>query len=194
MNQPLYTVDRYGARRRGDWIQTYSGRQFFPLDPQFGEIALIDIAAALSKLTRYCGHCLRFYSVAEHSVLMARHLLGQGEMIEVVRAALLHDASEAYLVDVPRPIKGELGPYREIEDGLMHVIASRFGFDWPLRAVVKHADDAILADELAQNMSPPPVPWHQITGAPLGVTLQCWLPDKAFVEFMRMASDCGAAE
>ena len=190
----LYTADRYGVIRRGDWIQTYTGKQFFPLDPQFNDIALIDIAAALSKLTRYSGHCLQFYSVAEHSVLMARSLLARGVMIEVVRAALLHDASEAYLVDVPRPIKGELGPYRAIEDGLMHVIAVRFGFDWPLHPAVKHADDAILADELAQNMAAPPVPWRQITTAPLGVVLQCWSPNRAFTEFMRMAADCGALD
>jgi hypothetical protein len=98
--------------RKGDWIQTFSGGQFWPLDPIADEIHLIDIAAALGKECRYGGHCLRFYSVAEHSVLMyraARMLVAPavpGSSIGEPRArCCFHDASEAYLID---DIRGRL--------------------------------------------------------------------------------------
>jgi uncharacterized protein len=136
------------TERKGDWIQTYSGAQFWPLDPRADEIDLIDIAAALSKLCRYGGHCKRFYSVAEHCVLMARMMPRQ-----LRREALLHDASEAYLVDIPRPIKPSLGGYAEIEHGLMLVIGKKYGFAWPVCAEVKAADNAMLHDEMLQNMA-----------------------------------------
>src|SRR5690606_29748913 len=96
--------------RKGDWMQTFTGRRFWPLDPRPDEICIEDIAHALSMQCRYAGHCLSFYSVAEHSVLLSQHVAEPFR-----RWALLHDASEAYLVDVPRPIKGDLSNYRAVE-------------------------------------------------------------------------------
>lgn len=180
--------DATGRARVGDWIQTYTGKQIFPLDPRPNVYDIIDIAAALSKLTRYSGHCLRFYSVAEHCVLMARKARDLGLDNRTCRAMLLHDASEAYLIDVPRPIKGALGNYVEIEDGLMAAIAPRFGFDWPLPPIVKTFDTNILNDEMSQAMAPPPAPWRH-GGDPLGVALQFWSPDEAFAQFL---STCAA--
>lgn len=177
--------------RKGDWMQTYSGRQFWPLDPRADDVMLVDIAAALSKLTRYGGHCLRFYSVAEHSVLIARALRANGYDPQVCRAGLLHDASEAYLSDVIRPIKPYLANYLTIEARLMLVIAERFKIDVALPAAVKAADNAILSDEMVQNMAPPPASWH-LDGA-LGVKLYFWTPDEAFAEFMREADRLGVA-
>lgn len=176
--------------RQGDWTQTYSGRQFWPLDPRPEDVALIDIAAALSKIARYGGHCLRFQSVAEHCVLMVRRMDGVRTPRER-RTVLLHDASEAYLLDMPRPLKPYLPGYLAFEDQLMRVIAQRFDFDWPLPAWVKALDTGILRDETAQNMAPPPVPWRQFAEPALGVTLQFWSPDQAFAEFMSAAQDCG---
>lgn len=174
--------------RKGDWIQTFTGGQFWALDPREEEINLIDIAAALSKLCRYGGHCKRFYSVAEHCVLMARMVRP-----DLRREALLHDASEAYLVDIPRPIKGSLGNYVEIEHGLMTVIARKYGFSWPVHAEVKAADNAMLHDEMLQNMAAPPARWHQIEGDPLGVTLQFWSPELAMQQFLLAAHEYGVA-
>lgn len=182
--------DKDGVLRVGDWIQTYTGKQIFPLDPVRNVYDIIDIAAALSKLTRYNGHCLRFYSVAEHCVLMARRARDLGYGDATCRAMLMHDASEAYLIDVPRPIKPSLGGYMEIEAALMVVIAARFGFEWPLPAIVKTFDTNMLNDEMRQAMAPPPSPWRH-GGEPVGVTLQFWSPDQAFAEFLSCCAGLG---
>src|ERR1035437_1784040 len=106
---------------RGDWMQVYSGARFYPLDPRPDEIDAADIAHALSLLCRYGGHVDRFYSVAEHCVLMSRAVAPENAL-----AALLHDATEAYVVDVPRPLKRCLRDYAPIEAAVWRAIASRF--------------------------------------------------------------------
>jgi hypothetical protein len=184
-------LDALGRERNGDWIQTFTGKQIFPADPVLNVYDIVDIAAALSKLTRYNGHCLRFYSVAEHCVLMARKAQSMLLPLETCRAMLLHDASEAYLIDVPRPVKPLLGGYFEIEAAIMHEIAGRFCFAWPLEQIVKDYDTNILNDEMMQTMAPPPSPWRH-GGECLGVTLQHWTPERAFAEFMREAAMCRA--
>lgn len=166
------------AAHRGDWMQLASGRAFYPLDPRPEEIHIEDIAAALSKLCRYGGHCKRFYSVAEHCVLMA-HAAPDGMHL----AALLHDASEAYLSDMIRPIKRHLENYERIEAELERVIAQRFTLEFPMPAAVKALDNAILVNERDQAMVTPPQPWG-LTEPALGVTLQFWTPEKAEYEFL----------
>jgi hypothetical protein len=187
-------VRRFGARgryigltrpqsqdsgRRGDFMQTYTGRKFWPMDPRADEVFIEDIAHSLSLQCRYAGHCHRFYSVAEHSVLIARHLRWEG--VDVALWALLHDASEAYLVDVPRPVKPYLGGYREAEAKVMAVVSARFDLANEMPAVVHEADNRIIADELA-NLAP--MDWHAEWDNPLGVTLRYWSPAKAEEEFM----------
>ena len=107
--------------RKGDFIQTFTGRMFWPIDPQPDEVDIEDIAHALSNVCRFCGHTREFYSVAQHSVLVS----------EIVPAAfalegLLHDATEAYISDVARPVKPYLTNYKEIEINLYRAIAKRF--------------------------------------------------------------------
>lgn len=165
--------------RKGDWMQTITGKQFWPLDPRPEEVDILDIAGALSKLCRYGGQCLRFYSVAEHCVHVARNAPDDLKLV-----ALLHDASEAYLSDVIRPIKSYLINYLDIEAGLERVISERFMLPWPMPAEVKRLDTAILADERDQAMAPPPVPWHQTTEPALGIQLQFWTPKRARAEFL----------
>lgn len=184
--------------RKGDWIQTYTGRQFWPLDPRPEEIHLIDIAAALAKECRFGGHCLRFYSVAEHSVLMYREAKAQEQRPEDLRAVLLHDASEGLgLRDMPRPIKSDLANYKAVEAGVMQAVARRFDFAWPMSPVVKALDEAIGLAEQQQNMAPPPAAWfdgvHEVFAArvPLDVRLEYWPPDRAFSEFVSAAAELG---
>jgi hypothetical protein len=165
--------------RAGDWIQTWSGQAFWPVDPHAEDVLIEDIAHALSHLCRYSGHCLQFYSVAEHSVLLSRAVPPEDALW-----ALLHDASEAYLVDVPRPIKPYLGGYLEAEARIMAAVCERFGLPPEMPASVKAADYAILTDERMQNMAAPPVRWST-DGEPLGVTLQLWSPVVARAEFRR---------
>lgn len=164
--------------RKGGWIQTYTGRQFWPMDPCPEEVIIQDIAHSLSMMCRYAGHCERFYSVAEHSVLLARHVSPANKL-----AALLHDSSEAYLVDVPRPVKPFLAGYREAESLVMEAVCTRFGLPIEFPQEVHDADKAILTDEMRQNMKPAAVAWES-EAEPLGVKLQYWSPEEAELEFM----------
>lgn len=178
--------------RCGDWMQTYSGKQFWPLDPRPEDIDIVDIAAALSKLNRYGGHTVKFYSVAEHCVLMTRAARAGGFSNDICFQILMHDASEAYLSDVIRPIKPYLDNYAEIETNLMRVIARRFRFEWPPSDVVKVFDNAILVDEMQQAMCKPPAPWFgDNPPRPLGVTLKFWSPTCAATEFLHEFLDLG---
>lgn len=175
--------------RIGDWMQTYTGRQFWPLDPRPEDIEIADIAAALSKLCRYGGHCLRFYSVAEHCVHVAA-----AARPSLALTALLHDASEAYLSDIVRPVKPYLSNYMDIEDGLERTVSERFGTIYPLPAEVKKLDNAILWAEMLQNMADPPEPWTKwLTDEPLNVKLQFWSPERAGAEFMAAFRSYGGA-
>lgn len=168
--------------RTGDWMQTFSGRQFWPLDPLSHEIYIEDVAHSLSMQCRFGGHCLQFYSVAEHSVLLARYFANADYHTRLW--ALLHDASEAYLADVPRPVKPFLPGYKDAEAAAMAAVVERFKM-LPLRIpdAVKEADDGILVDEAAQNMAAPPVAWND-SGKALGVNLKFWTPKEAKSEFI----------
>ncbi|WP_085025277.1 hypothetical protein [Ensifer aridi] len=167
--------------RVGDWIQTFTGKRFYPLDARIEDIDIRDIAHALSMQCRFAGHCLRFYSVAEHCVHLSRYLHPQHGLL-VARWALLHDASEAYILDVPRPLKPFLTNYREIESHLMAAIARRFALYAAMPSALKEADNRILADEAAQNLLP--LQWDYQPGAPLGIDLQFWTPEEAEREFL----------
>lgn len=156
-----------------DWIQTYTGGMFHPMNPRADELRLADISAGLSKVCRFAGQCIKFYSVAEHSVLMAE-VASKGNQL----TALMHDASEAYLTDVPRPIKRCLTGYAGMEHRLMQVIADKYKTLWPLPPEVKQLDNQILTDEREQNMAAPPSPWLENEKA-LGVKLKFWTPAEA---------------
>ncbi len=147
---------------RGNWIQTYTGRQFWPLDPRPVDIDLKDIAHALSQQCRFSGHTNEFFSVAQHSANVAAYLEREGHSEATQRCGLLHDASEAYLIDVPRPMKRLLPDYIAAEDDLQSVIAERFKISWPFPEPVHHADNVMLASEAKRLLKPPPAPWEKM--------------------------------
>lgn len=132
---------------RGDWIHTFTGR-FFPLDPHESEIDIETIAHALSNLCRFGGHVNRFYSVAQHSVLCSRMAPDEYKL-----EALLHDASEAYLVDMPSPIKAMLPDYKAMEHNIEKVIAAKFNLPSPLSPIVKIIDRRMLITEAAELLN-----------------------------------------
>lgn len=171
--------------RQGGFIQTFTGRQFWPLDPRPDEVHIEDIAHALSNQCRFAGHVLRRYSVAEHSVHIGRWLLARYP-VERALWGLLHDGSEAYLVDVPRPIKPHLTGYAAAELRVMAAICTRFSLPLDMPYAVKEADDRILIDERAQAMRPANYDGGWPDVPPLGVTLQFWTPEEAEEEFMDM--------
>lgn len=176
-------ADEGGSWSRGDWLQTYTGRRFYPLDPQPGEIDRLDIGHALSLLCRYGGHVDRFYSVAEHSVLMSRTLAPSGRTAAL--QALLHDATEAYIVDLPRPLKRlePLAGYRSIESSVWAAIAQAFGVPVVLEAAVKEADNRILLTE-RDALMPRAERWMVDEDfAPLPVRIEAWRPELAEIEW-----------
>lgn len=169
--------------RVGDWIQTFSGVQFFPLDPRPEEINIIDIAHALAHQCRYGGHSKVFYSVAEHCVHLHDYALGHN-MGNIAFSTLMHDAAEAYLVDVPRPIKNHLSDYKRIEIGLEEAIFNKFGLPFPNPPETMVLDSRILTDERLQLMADPPIAWSN-EREPLGITLNYWTPRRAEKEFLK---------
>lgn len=158
---------------RGDWMQTYTGRTFYPLDPRPEDIDARDIGHALSMIIRFGGHCRRFYSVAEHSLIIADHVPESDALW-----ALLHDASEAYVNDLVRPLKYALPAYRRIESKVM--IAIRKHFRLPAKPdSIKQVENRLLLTERQQLMAPPPKPWFVDDLEPLPVNIQCLDPATA---------------
>lgn len=170
------------AERKGDWIQTYSGVQFWPLDARPEEVRIEDIAHALSNLCRFGGHTNTFYSVAQHCCLVAQHCPPEHRF-----AGLLHDATEAYLVDVPSPIKQFLVGYKDIEAGLARVIGERFGVCLePLPPDVHEQDARALWTEKRDIKGPQPARWGIPEMEPYPTHIQTWTPAYAEKAFLRM--------
>lgn len=185
-----------------DWIMTASGRPFWPLEPRVEDVSIEDIAHHLSHLCRFTGAVRMFYSVAQHSVLVSRMLapaidVGMANRHELARHrqvglfGLLHDASEAYLMDIPRPLKraAAFAPYRDAEARLQHVIYQKFGLD--LReepSELKQVDRRMLRTEQRDLMPPPDhgedrtdvEPFSSIALDSLGV----WAPPRARMHFL----------
>ena len=123
-------------------IRTFSGHYLDVFDPDPDKITIEDIAHSLAMQPRFGGHTKRFFSVAEHSMDVATFV-----PFELKLEALLHDASDAYIGDMPSPIKSRLPDFQRLEDNLMQVIAKKFGFGWPISDVVKDSDRICLEME-----------------------------------------------
>lgn len=135
--------------RKGGWIITFTGKQFFPLDPRLEDIDVNDVAHALSNQCRFAGHCTSFYSVAQHCVLVSQMCPPDDALW-----GLLHDATEAYLIDLPSPLKKseEFAFYKTTEKNLMNVICDVFGLSHDEPPSVKEVDKRMLATE-ARDMT-----------------------------------------
>ena len=137
-------------------IEVLHQRFVDPLNPNPADIRIQDIAHALSNQCRFSGYTSRHYSVAEHSVYVAKmvsaHLryktkVSQQDHNRIVRQALLHDATEAYLVDLPTPIKKHFPEFRAAEKKLWTVIAKVFDVDEEMHPLVKEADGRMCTTE-----------------------------------------------
>lgn len=180
-----------------DWIQTVSGRKFFPLDPRPEDICIEDIARALSNTCRFTGHC-RFYSVAQHSVLVSMRVPE-----EAAAWGLLHDSAEAYLNDVARPIKGNVFfsapegfiPYKVVETRVLKAIAEAFHLDWPIPGSIKEVDDRMLLTEQRDLLGPQIEPWN-VPATPYEdlVLLDPWSPATAERFFLQRFHALGLHE
>lgn len=135
------------AAEVGGWIYTHTGRKFWPLRPSSTDVDIRDIAHALALKCRYGGHCREFYSVAQHSVLVSQVVEKRGGTETEQLYGLLHDAAEAYLADVPSPVKPRLIGFAEAERQVMIAIAARFRLGPWEPEIVKAVDEGIQVDE-----------------------------------------------
>lgn len=147
------------------WIQTRSGLAFDLLSPKEDQVCLADIAWAIGRIARYTGHGLRHCSVAEHSVRCS-DIAERRHGPEAAWAALMHDAHEAYVGDVARPLKeamrrrmlGDLDPFSRIEQACSEVVARKYGVTKNQEVPV--IDVADLSVEAVINLRfPPPRQW-----------------------------------
>ncbi len=137
------------------YITTYTGVHFYPTEPEPDGIRIEDIAHSLSMLCRANGHYREFYSVADHSIDCAAEAAARGLGAYTAMLCLLHDAAEAYISDIPRPVKRELYGIYGIEEKLAAMIYKKFIGREPTEeelAKVREIDDAMLFHEFKENM------------------------------------------
>ena len=183
---------------RGNWMQTYTGNRFFPLNPSPEDFNLLDIAHSLSLQCRYNGHVIKFYSVAEHCVHVSMAVEAEFGR-ELALWGLLHDASEAYVGDMVRPLKLKMVSFIEVEIRILWSMADAFGLDapttvnsetmCPIPQEILAVDTRILVDEKAAIMTSSMHRWD-ITGMmPVNAPIQCWSPEDAEREFVKRFED-----
>jgi hypothetical protein len=192
------SLEGIGARTdRGHNMVTRSGLPFFPLQPDHNEIRLADIAAHLSKQCRFVGATRVFYSVAEHCVRMSWHF-APGPL---AREALLHDAAEAYIGDLIRPVKADCPDWRAIDARVDAACRARFGLPGQMSAEIRLADLRMAMTERRELIAPSPTvdwgdnlppPYLMRIGGPrlFGRRLpgwRCWSPARAEREFLKRA-------
>jgi len=175
-------------------IETYSGLYVDPLDLAPADVRLEDIAQALSNTCRYTGHCKRFYSVAEHSVRVANRVADLGGDFTAERFALLHDASEAYLLDLPRPVKQQMPTYLDAEEQAQRAIcAALLGGELlseKSRKLIKQADNDLLVTEARVLMPSHGAGWG-VPGEVIRFDRPGWEPLEAEAAFVGRALDLG---
>ncbi|MCY1366462.1 hypothetical protein D9M69_533590 [compost metagenome] len=171
------------------WILTRSGRKFDLARPTADMVDPTDIAHSLSMQCRFNGHTRSFYSVAQHCCLVADLVPAEHQL-----AALLHDATEAYVGDMVRPLKdgmrehanslGLLSLYDEVEDRVWVAICNRFNLNPELPDYVKHADLVALSTEKRDLMPEHPEPWACLEGVdPHAAFIDPWQPSYAAIHY-----------
>ena len=125
-----------------DYVSTFCGNRFYPLVPHIDQVDIEDIAHGLAYQCRFNGQTREFYSVAQHSLAVAELVAPHQRM-----AALLHDAAEAYLGDMVKPLKVLLPAFAVLEERVTDIIARAFEIDFSDYAPIKRADLIALATE-----------------------------------------------
>lgn len=171
------------------WILTRSGRKFDLANPTATMVDPADIAHSLSMQCRFNGHTSAFYSVAQHCLLVADLVPAEHQL-----AALLHDATEAYVGDMVRPLKqgmhnwakhhGLACAYEATEERVWHAICDRFNVDPIMPKSVKHADLVALATEKRDLMPQHPEPWPCLDGIePAAYQIDPFQPSVAAIQY-----------
>lgn len=178
-NRPLTHEERYA--RFGGWLQTHSGKTFFFGDIQPEDICIDDIAHGLGNFCRFVGQSNEFYSVAQHSCIVADLLAQFGSACQL--SGLLHDATEAYLGDLSRPLKQMLPAYKAIEHKLEAVIEQKYGVLISADPRIKWADNVALMTEARDLLGPQAQGWG-VREEPAPFTIHPWTPRESRIRFM----------
>lgn len=141
------------------YVSTFSGNRFYPLEPWIDHVDIEDIAHGLAYQCRFNGQTREFYSVAQHSLLVCSLA-----PTDLRLAALLHDAAEAYLGDMVKPLKVLLPEFAAIEDKVSAIIAAAFEIDFSDYAPIKRADLVALATEKRDLMPHSVERWAYLDG------------------------------
>lgn len=150
------------------WIQTYSGHKFHFLNDDSQEVYPLDIAVVLSRMPRWAGHTREFYSVAQHSIAVAMLVRERGGNISEQLQALLHDGTEAYMCDMPSPLKRMIPQFKEIEALVWAKISKRFFGDVrEMTPLIHDCDLTMLATEARDLLTADPIDnWTQVCPTP----------------------------
>lgn len=164
-------------RYRGPHVETYSGRPFYIFNPKKKDIFYQDIAHGLSLLCRYNGATRKFYSVAEHSINVSYAVPKEDALW-----GLLHDAAEAYIGDMVRPLKKHIPEFSRIEDDILKAVAEKYGLPEDIPKSVIEADTRILFDEreyLMQKRTSTSIKWDidKTELRPLGIAISGYKPE-----------------
>lgn len=176
-NDPNYTAV--------DFIETYTGSTFFPMKPNPADVSIIDIAHSLAYQCRWGGHSEFFYSIAQHCCLLENYVarIMNGSALDRLMI-LMHDAPEAYLHDMVRPVKQYMPEFREREDAVAECIKAWLGISGvPVPEWLTELDSRIVSDEHDQLMSGWCEHWEH-DFEPLGLHIEPWLPRVAEQQFL----------
>lgn len=140
-------------KKEDSWIRTYSGGKVYFFEPEKSYINIEDIAHALSLICRFNGAVSDFYSVCQHSCLVADAVFEETGNKRLAYAGLLHDASEAFISDIPSPFKAHFPGFKEIEVKMEEWLSKSFGFEYPFDPIIKKHDLRALSTEMRDLMT-----------------------------------------
>ncbi len=180
--------ERSSEPGRGPWFLSLKGRRIYPFSLRPEEVDIEEVALSLSLTCRFNGHCRAFYSVAQHSVLVALQLPPDLRLV-----GLLHDATEAYVGDLIRPIKRALPEFSRLEGQIWESVAARFGLPANLPTEVKMADNRMLQTERRDLLAVHPWAWtidQAMDGAarPYPDVIEPWTASRGCLEFLDLFS------
>lgn len=173
----------------GDTVQTYTGREFNLLNPTTGMVSIIDIAHSLANIGRFNGRTRQFYSVAQHCVQLAYYAQNEcnASILDCLQV-LMHDAAEAYVGDMCRPLKKHMHEYRKMEHAITEVIRGWLDLsDKTIPAYLDEIDSRIATDEklwLTGDIEGPHSSEYDLK--PLGIEIYPWEPLKAEKLFLHL--------